>query len=71
MEQPQGFVQKGQEGKVYLLKKALYGLKQASLAWNKAADESLIKLGFKRLISDAGIYSNPQNRCNVWQVWSN
>src|SRR6201994_664877 len=56
MEQPPGFVSKGQEGKVYRLKKALYGLKQASLAWNKAANESLEKLGFKKLKSDAGIY---------------
>src|SRR6266568_9444280 len=56
MEQPEGFVKKGHEGKVYKLKKALYGLKQASLAWNKEANESLKSLGFKCLISDAGIY---------------
>jgi len=56
MEQPEGFVKKGHEGKVYKLKKALYGLKQASLAWNKEANESLKSLGFKHLISDAGIY---------------
>src|SRR6266478_7280525 len=56
MEQPQGFMQKGQEGKVYCLKKALYGLKQASLAWNKAVNKSLIDIGFKRLIFDASVY---------------
>jgi len=56
MEQPEGFIKKGHEGKVYKLKKALYGLKQASLAWNKEANESLKSLGFKHLISDAGIY---------------
>jgi hypothetical protein len=44
------------------LKKALYGLKQASLAWNKAANESLEQLGFKRLISDAGIYTIQNDR---------
>ena len=33
MEQPEGFIVKGQENKVYRLKKALYGLKQASIAW--------------------------------------
>jgi hypothetical protein len=57
MDQPPGYIKSGQEGKVYRLKKALYGLKQASLAWNKAANESLEQLGFKRLISDAGIYT--------------
>lgn len=30
MEQPEGFVEKGKEGHVCLLKKAIYGLKQAS-----------------------------------------
>ena len=30
MQQPEGFIVKGQEHKVYKLKKAIYGLKQAS-----------------------------------------
>lgn len=33
VEQPCGYVQKGNEQKVYKLKKALYGLKQAPRAW--------------------------------------
>ena len=41
MEQPEGFIIKGHEGKVYKLKKAFYGLKQVSLAWNKQANASL------------------------------
>jgi hypothetical protein len=56
MEQPEGFLVKGQEHKVYHLKRALYGLKQASHAWNKQANKSLKELGFKRCISDSGIY---------------
>jgi hypothetical protein len=44
MEQPEGFIVKGQERKVYRLKKALYGLKQAAIAWNKQANKSLMKL---------------------------
>jgi hypothetical protein len=46
MEQPQGFVKKGQEKKVCHLLKAIYGLKQAALQWNKALHDSLIKMGF-------------------------
>jgi len=65
MEQPEGFVVKNKEDKVYRLKKALYGLKQASAAWNKQADQSLKKLGFKRCISDAGIYIYQQDNIKV------
>ena len=61
MEQPEGFIVKGQERKVYRLKKALYGLKQASIAWNKQANKSLTKLGFKRCLSDTGVYTLTQN----------
>ena len=60
MEQPGGFVVKGQERKVYKLKKALYGLKQAAIAWNKQANKSLTKLGFKRCLSDTGVYTLTQ-----------
>ncbi|KAI3619346.1 gag-pol polyprotein [Moniliophthora roreri] len=54
MEQPQGFV-KG-SNKVWLLRRALYGLKQASLSWWYQCTKSMAKLGFKRCISDAGVY---------------
>jgi hypothetical protein len=47
MAQPEGFIVKGQESKVYRLKKAIYGLKQASYACFKQADKSLKSLGFK------------------------
>ena len=39
--QPQGFVVKGEENKVYMLKKALYGLKQAPRAWNRRINSFL------------------------------
>ena len=48
MEQPEGFVVKGHEDKVYQLKKALYGLKQAAFAWNKQVTQSLAKIGFRQ-----------------------
>ena len=39
----------------------MYGLKQPAIAWNKQANESLAKLGFKRCLSDTGIYTLIQN----------
>ena len=65
MEQPEGFIVKGQENKVYRLKKALYGLKQASIAWNKEADKSLKKLGSKRCLSDGGPYTLTLNNSTI------
>jgi hypothetical protein len=60
MEQPEGFKLNGQEGKVMRLKRAIYGLKQAALAWWKALDKSMAKIGFKRLASDSGLFYNKE-----------
>ena len=46
MEQPEGFVVPGQEGKVCLLAKAIYSLKQASCAWNVQVHGVLEELSF-------------------------
>jgi len=46
VEQPEGFMEQGEEEKVYLLKKALYDLKQAPRAWYSKIDEHLSILGF-------------------------
>jgi hypothetical protein len=59
MEQPEGFITKGQE------KKALYGLKQASMAWNKQADKSLKSLGFQRCLSDTGVYTLTKDNSTI------
>lgn len=56
VEQPEGFVVKGHEDKVYLLKKALYGLKQAPRAWYSRIDEYLSKLGFVKSLSESTLY---------------
>jgi hypothetical protein len=56
MEQPEGFRLPGKGIKVWRLRKALYSLKQAGLSWWKALSASMMKLGFKRCKSDAGIY---------------
>jgi Reverse transcriptase (RNA-dependent DNA polymerase) len=38
------------------LQHALYGLKQAGLAWWKELNSSMNELGFKCLVSDAGLF---------------
>lgn len=48
IEQPLGYVQEGEEDKVYRLKKALYGLKQAPRAWYSRIEGYFIKEGFAR-----------------------
>lgn len=48
--QPEGFVKKGQEHKVYKLSKAMYGLRQAPGAWNARLDKCLKDLGFERCL---------------------
>ena len=46
VEQPEGFVIRGKENKVYRLQKALYGLKQAPRAWNCKINNYFIQNGF-------------------------
>ena len=57
MEQPEGFVVKGQEKKVCKLVKSIYGLKQARRVWYELMTDTLRrKLGFEWIYSDAGVY---------------
>ena len=48
VEQPCGYVQKGNEEKVYKLKKALYGLKQAPRAWYSRIEVYFMKECFEK-----------------------
>jgi len=48
IEQPPGYVIKGDEHKVYKLKKALYGLKQALRAWYNCIEAYFEKAGFNK-----------------------
>lgn len=56
MEQLEGFIQKGQEGKVCLLRKSLYGLKQSPREWNHRFDEFMIREKYSRSQYDPCVY---------------
>ena len=54
--QPEGFVIKGSENKVYKLKKTLYGLRQAPRAWNEKLNRVLEDLNFKQCSKEPSLY---------------
>ena len=56
MEQPEGYVVPGKENMVLRLRHALYRLKQAGPAWWQALRQSMEKLRFTSLSSDAGFF---------------
>jgi hypothetical protein len=56
MDQPDGFVAEGQEGKVYKLLKSLYGLKQASKQWHEKFNRILTSTGFAINEADICVY---------------
>ena len=56
VEQPAGFVKKGEEEKVYKLKKELYGLKQAPRAWYSRIEAYFIREEFERCSSEHTLF---------------
>uniref|UniRef100_A0A2N9IT45 Integrase catalytic domain-containing protein n=1 Tax=Fagus sylvatica TaxID=28930 RepID=A0A2N9IT45_FAGSY len=56
MEQPEGFISKGDENKVCKLEKSIYGLKQASRQWNLKFHESITMMGFMQNSSEPCVY---------------
>lgn len=57
VEQPAGFVRKGEEDKVYKLKKALYGLKQSPRAWYGRINNYFLNAGFERCSFEHTLYT--------------
>ena len=62
MDQPEGFVEPGQESKVCKLTKSLNGLKQAPKQWHEKFDSCMIKNGYK---------SNECDKCIYYKSWNN
>jgi len=60
MEQPPGYVKKGQENLVCYLQRSLYGLKQSSRCWNKTFTEYLKELKFVQLKADCCIFKREE-----------
>lgn len=56
MDQPDGFVVKGEERKVCKLLKSLYGLKQAHKQWHEKFDRTLAYVGFAVNEADKFVY---------------
>ncbi|CAH9095404.1 unnamed protein product [Cuscuta europaea] len=56
MDQPEGFVAKGNERKVCKLVKSLYGLKQAPKQWNEKFDKIIFPFGFTLIDADQSVY---------------
>ena len=56
MQQPDGYLQQGEEHLVCKLKKSLYGLKQSPRCWNKVLTEFLTSVGFVQSSADPCIY---------------
>ena len=57
VEQPKGYVKKGEERKVLKLKKALYGLKQAPRAWYSRIETYFLKQDFKKCTSEHTLFT--------------
>ncbi|CAA7013624.1 unnamed protein product [Microthlaspi erraticum] len=60
--QPEGFIEKGSEDKVYKLSRALYGLRQAPRAWNDKLNQILRDLQFKRCSKEPSVYRKKVNQ---------
>lgn len=56
LEQPEGYIVEGSEGKVLKLKKSLYGLSQSPKIWQDKVQAFLISINFKQCEIDHCTY---------------
>ena len=68
MQQPEGYVKKGQEHRVWKLNKSLYGLKQASRSWNIRFDEVIKSYGFEQCQDESCVYKKSNGNVVVFLV---
>lgn len=74
MNQPEGFIEKGDESKVCLLKKLLYGLKQSPRQWNQWFDEFMKGHGYSQSVHVPCVYFKGKtleekfSYCSTWMI---
>ncbi|KAI3708032.1 hypothetical protein L2E82_37034 [Cichorium intybus] len=61
IDQPIGYIEKGNENKVCHLKKALYGLKQAPRAWYSRIESYFIENGFRKCPQEHTLFIQEKN----------
>ena len=62
MDQPIGFVTKGQEHKVCKLKRSIYGLNQSSRQWYLKIHRAVLSNGFTMIEEDHCVYVKQSKR---------
>ena len=72
MKQLEGYIQKGEENKMCLLKKSFYGLKQSPRQWYKQFDSFMIKIKYNQCEYDSCVYfkqsDDPYICCYMWMI---
>ena len=60
MQQPEGFIARGQEHMACKLQRSIYGLKQASRTWNIRFDQAITLYGFEKSPDEPCVYKRIQ-----------
>ena len=68
MQQPGGFIGKGQEHMVCKLQRSIYRLKQASRSWNIRFDQAIKLFGFIQNINELCVYKKIQRNIVAFLV---
>ena len=68
MQQPEGFIARGQEHMACKLQRSIYGLKQVSRTWNIRFDQAITLYGFKKSPDDPCVYKRIQGTKVVFLV---
>ena len=68
MQQPEGFIARGQEHMACKLKRSIYGLKQATRTWNIRFDQAITLYGFEKRPDEPYVYKRIQGTKVVFLV---